>query len=35
MRIAYTGFNAIPDEQWKSDMPLELTDCMYGLAIVV
>ncbi len=30
MEIAYTGFNAIPDEQWKSDMNLELTDCMYG-----
>ncbi len=30
IKIAYTGFNAIPDEQWKSDMILELTDCMYG-----
>ncbi len=30
MKIAYTGFNAIPDEQWKCDMILELTDCMYG-----
>ncbi len=30
MKIAYTGFNAIPDQQWKYDMILELTDCMYG-----
>ncbi len=30
MKIDYTGFNAIPDEQWKCEMILELTDCMYG-----
>ncbi len=30
MKIAYTGFNALPDEQWKCDLILELTDCMYG-----
>ncbi len=29
MKIAYTGFNALPDEQWKCDMILELTDCIY------
>ncbi len=30
MKIAYTGFNALPDEQWKCDIILELTDCMYS-----
>ncbi len=30
MKIAYTGFNAPPDEQWKCDMILELTDCIYS-----
>ncbi len=30
MKIAYTAFNALPDEQWKCDMILELTDCIYG-----
>ncbi len=30
MKIAYTGFNAIPDEQWKCDLIIQLTDCMYG-----
>ncbi len=25
MKIAYTGFNALPDEQWKCGMILELT----------
>ncbi len=29
MKIAYTGFYALPDEQWKCDMILELTDCIY------
>ncbi len=29
MKIAYTGFNALPDEQWKCDMILELTDCIW------
>ncbi len=29
MKIAYIGFNALPHEQWKCDMILELTDCMY------
>ncbi len=29
MKIAYIGFNALPDEQWKYDMILELTDCVY------
>ncbi len=32
MKIAYTGFNSIPDEQWKCDMILELIDCMYVLS---
>ncbi len=32
MKIAYTGFNALPDEQWKCDMILELTDCMYDFS---
>ncbi len=32
MKIAYTGFNALPDEQWKCDITLELTDCMYGFS---
>ncbi len=30
MKIAYTGLNALPDEQWKCDMILVLTDCIYG-----
>ncbi len=30
--IAYTCLNALPDEQWKCDMTLELTDCMYGFS---
>ncbi len=30
LKIAYAGFNALPDEQWKCDMILELIDCMYG-----
>ncbi len=28
MKIAYTGFNALPNEQWKCDMILELTNCI-------
>ncbi len=32
MKIAYTGFNALPDEQWKCDMILEYTNCIYGLS---
>ncbi len=32
MKIAYTGCNALPDEQWKCDMILELTDCIYGFS---
>ncbi len=32
MKIAYTGFNALPDEQWKCEMILELTDCIYGFS---
>ncbi len=32
MKIADTGFNALADKQWKSDMILELTDCMYGFS---
>ncbi len=35
MKIAHRGFNALPDEQWKYNMILELTDCMYGLATIV
>ncbi len=30
MKIAYTGFNALPDEQWKCDMILKLIDSIYG-----
>ncbi len=30
--LLYTGFSALPDEQWKYDMILELTDCMYGFS---
>ncbi len=26
------GFNALPEEQWKCDMILELTDCKYGFS---
>ncbi len=32
MKISYTGFIAIPNKQWKCDMILELTDCMYGFS---
>ncbi len=32
MNMAYTGFNAHPDEQWKCDMILELTDCRCGFS---
>ncbi len=32
MKIAYIGFNALPNEQWKYDMILELTDCIYGFS---
>ncbi len=32
MKIAYTGFNTLPDEQWKCDMILELADCIYGFS---
>ncbi len=32
MKIAYTDFNALPYEQWKWDMILELTDCIYGFS---
>ncbi len=32
MTIAYSGFNALPGEQWKYDMILELTDCMHGFS---
>ncbi len=32
MKIDYTGFNALPCEQWKCDMILELTDCIYGFS---
>ncbi len=28
MKIAYTDFNTLPDEQWKCDIILELTDCI-------
>ncbi len=35
MKIAYIGFNALPDEQWKCDMILELKDCIMVLATVV
>ncbi len=31
MKIAYTGFNVLPDKQWTCEMILELTDCIYGL----
>ncbi len=32
MKIACTGFDALPDEQWKCDMILELTDYIYGVS---
>ncbi len=32
MKIAYTGFNALPYELWKCDMILESTDCIYGFS---
>ncbi len=32
IKIAYTGFTALPNEQWKCDMIIELTDCMYGFS---
>ncbi len=32
MKIADTGFNALPDELWKCDMILELTDCRNGFS---
>ncbi len=35
MEIAYTVFNALPDEQWKCDMILELTDCICMVLVTV
>ncbi len=35
MKRAYKALNSNPDEHWKSDMILELSDYMYGLATVV
>ncbi len=32
MKTPYIGFNALPDEQWKCDMILELTDCLYDFS---
>ncbi len=32
---AYTGFHAIPDEQWKCDIILELTDWLYMVLVTV
>ncbi len=32
MKIAYASCNALPDELWKCDMILELTDCIYGFS---
>ncbi len=32
MKITYIDFNALADEQWKCDMILELTDCIYGFS---
>ncbi len=32
MKIAYTGVNTLPGEQWKCDMILELTDYIYGFS---
>ncbi len=29
IKIAYTGFNVLPDEQWKCGIILELTGCIY------
>ncbi len=32
MKIAYTGFNALPNELWKCDMIVELTYCICGFS---
>ncbi len=32
MKIANISVNALPDEQWKCNMILELTDCIYGFS---
>ncbi len=32
MKIVYIGFNALPDEQRKCHMILELTYCKYGFS---
>jgi hypothetical protein len=32
MRKAYMCTGSIPDEMWKCDMILELTDCIYGIS---
>jgi hypothetical protein len=32
MKNAYICASSIPDEMWKCDMILELTDCMYGIS---
>ncbi len=32
MKIAYTGFNALPDELRKCDIIIELKDCIYGFS---
>ncbi len=32
MKIAYTGFNALPDALWKCDIILEFTYCIYGFS---
>ncbi len=34
INIAYTGFNALPDEQWKCDMIFELTVYMVLVTVV-
>ncbi len=32
IKVSYIGCNAFPDEQWKCDMILELTDYIYGFS---
>ncbi len=32
MKISYTSFNVLPDEQWKFGMILELADYMHGFS---
>ncbi len=32
MKLAYVDVKALPGKQWKCDMILELSDCIYGFS---